>query len=198
MSQEEVFGPDQAKPRKGRIFLVLGLLLLVAAPIAGFQGVNKLLSGMDRQFDFQRVVVPGSGRVRIDSLGEYKIFLETRSQVDGKVYDTSDDVGGLTVRMQWVEDGQEIPLAPSSFDFDYSFHGHEGHLIQTFQAERTGEALLEVDAEPGFAGQRVLAIGQLNFSELAGSAGMLIAAVLGGLLGLILLIVGLIRFLSSK
>jgi hypothetical protein len=198
MSQEEVFGQSQPKPRKGKIPLVLGLLLLVAAPIAGYSGITRLLSGLDKQLDFQRVVVPGSGTVQIKSPGQYKVFLETRSQVDGKVYDTSDDIGGLTLRMQWVEDGQEIPLVPASYGFNYTLHGHEGHLIQTFQADRTGEALLVADSSPEFTDQRVLAIGQLSFSQFAGSAGMLIGAVLGGLLGVILLIVGLIRYISSK
>jgi hypothetical protein len=196
---EETFDQQvQRKPRKGKIALTVGLILLVGGIAAAAVGGWNIYDTITSQFDFQRVVIPGQGEIHITQTGDYDVFLETRSRVDGKVYQMADDnVGGLAAKMTWADTDQEIELESPSSDFTYSFGAYEGRSLFKFHAEKTGKAILQAQYADGQGPQAVLAVGQVSMGELIGTILLLVLGVLAAFVGLITTIVGLIRFATS-
>jgi hypothetical protein len=196
---EETFDQQvQRKPRKGKIALTVGLILLVGGIAAAAVGGWNIYDTITSQFDLQRVLIPGQEEIRLAQTGDYDVFLETRSRVDGKVYQMADEnISGLEATLTWAETGEKIPLKSPSGDFTYSIGAYEGRALFQFHADKTGQAILQAQYADGQGPQAVLAVGQVSMGELIGTILLLVLGVLAAFVGLITTIVGLIRFATS-
>jgi len=117
------------------------------------------------QFDksLLRVVVPGEKAVALPNSGDYTIFHEHKTIVDGIVYSSSEDsISGLSCTMKDSRTGENVPLRPSSSNMNYSFGSTEGRSLFDFSLGGAGVFRLSClfpGAESGGA-KTVLAIGQ--------------------------------------
>jgi hypothetical protein len=116
--------------RKGYVFagavLVIGAIGLTAILYLGLSGLSM-----------QRVVVPGSGELVLDEPGRYTIYHESRSVMDGRVYDVA-DVSGLTVELVSAETGESVPLDAPGANTTYELRGRSRRGVHNLEIERPG------------------------------------------------------------
>ncbi len=110
-----------------------------------------------------RIVVPGEKAVVLPAAGNYTIFHEHRSFVDGVVYSSPEDsVTGLSCRMKDKDTGHGVRLEPSAANMTYSFGSREGRAVFGFKVDEGGPYIISC----GFEETRrdgvktVLAVGQ--------------------------------------
>lgn len=110
-----------------------------------------------------RVVVPGEKVVVLPAPGDYTIFHEHKTVVDGIVYSSSEDsITGLRCTLKNNLTNENVPLTPSSSNMTYSFGSKEGRSIFDFNAGKGGTFHLScLFPEAEHAGVKtVLAIGK--------------------------------------
>lgn len=138
--------------RKGYVFagvvLVLGAIGAAAILYLGLSGLSM-----------QRVVVPGSAELALDEPGRYTIYHESRSVMDGRVYDVA-DVSGLTVELVSAETGESVPLDAPGANTTYELRGRSGRAVLTFDVGRPGAYRLSADYPAGDGPETVLAVGR--------------------------------------
>jgi hypothetical protein len=124
-----------------------------------------------------QILVPGSADLELKTAGTYTIFHERTSQLDGRIY-TSTDVSGLRVTVRDVAGGRELAMRRPAGSSTYDFGGRSGVAILAFTVETPGTHRLVAAYEDGRSRpQAVLAVG---------------AGFIGGLVTTILLSVGLV------
>jgi hypothetical protein len=120
------------------------------------------------------VVVPGEAIVSLDQAGDYTIFHEARSVVDGTLYH-AEDISGLAVALHSAADGEGVALRHPGATTSYTIAGRSGTSIFSFAIARPGDYRLTAEYADGRREPRtVLAVGQ-------GVVGGLFAAILGTL-----------------
>ena len=175
----------------GRVGYVIAAVVLVAG-LAGMALVLYLgLSGLS----LQRVVVPGSGEVVLDEPGRYTIYHESRSVVDGRVYDV-EGVAGLTVELVSAETGESIPLEAPFGDTTYDFGGRSGRGVLAFDADRPGAYRLSADYPGGSGPETVLAVGGGLGRRIAMTVIGAIASAGGGFV--LALAIGILTFVRRR
>ncbi|QLY32153.1 hypothetical protein H0264_07725 [Nocardia huaxiensis] len=162
--------PAQQPPRitpSGWWFAVGALLIVVGVVGGAVLAISAFVGLANKVDDFQRVSVPGSSTVQLDS-GDYTIYLEGPDGGSGSVLVTAPD-------------GSEVTLEPYTSKVTYSFGGHDGEAEFSFTAKQSGS--YEVTTEG--SSTMTVAIG-------SGLGGGIVGAVLGALaLGLIGLFLGI-------
>jgi hypothetical protein len=114
--------------------------------------------------DLQQVVVPGSADLTLPKTGEYIIFYENRTVINGRFYSTGDDVPGLLIEVKNKTTGQDVATYSPDGSFSYSFGGRSGGSVMAFYIEQPG--IYELSAgypQNGNGPVAVLAVGS-NFS----------------------------------
>jgi hypothetical protein len=160
--------PDDAGPSQHPIgppgrgwYALAALVVLVGVPLFLFVLVSGLAGFIG---ELRQVVVPGTAELALTETGEYTIFHERRSVVDGQVYDTGDTPAGLQVRVTGPS-GASVALERSVANSRYSLGGRAGRSI--FSMYRLTAGYADGRAEP----RTVLAVGQ-------GTAGQLLVPIL--------------------
>lgn len=160
--------------RKGYVFAAA----VLAAGVVGFVLVLFLgLSGLS----MQRVVVPGSAELALEESGRYTIYHESRSVVDGRVYDVA-DVSGLTVELVSAETGESVPLDSPGANTTYDLRGRSGRGVLTFEVDRPGAYRLSADYPAGGGPETVLAVGKGIGTRIAMTVVGAIAIAIGSFL----------------
>lgn len=160
--------------RKGYVFAAA----VLAAGVVGFVLVLFLgLSGLS----MQRVVVPGSAELALEESGRYTIYHESRSVMDGRVYDV-DDVSGLTVELVSAETGESVPLDSPGANTTYDLRGRSGRGVLTFEVDRPGAYRLSADYPAGGGPETVLAVGKGIGTRIAMTVVGAIAIAIGSFL----------------
>ena len=93
--------------------------------------------------DAQRVVVPGSAELRLDKPGQYTIFHEYRSTIDGKSYDASLDLTALEVTVKVKDTGQPVQMVQAWRREKYNAMSRAGYSVYFFTIDRPGTYLLD-------------------------------------------------------
>ncbi|MBL1075858.1 hypothetical protein JK358_15790 [Nocardia sp. 2] len=159
----------------GALLIVVGVVGAIALAVSSFTGMSDKIDG------FQRVAIPGSGTVQLES-GSYTVYIEGPDGATGSVLITAPD-------------GSEVTLEPYSSKVTYSFGGHDGEAEFSFQATQSGT--YDVTTE-GPSGSNI-AIGEGLGGGIVGSVLGALALGLGGLfLGIIVLIVTAVKRSGSK
>ncbi|MCP4611573.1 MAG: hypothetical protein GY845_22920, partial [Planctomycetes bacterium] len=89
-----------------------------------------------------RFVVPGTEELDFDSTGEYTIFYEYRSSIDGKGYSTSESLKGVEVSLRSKDGIQSVPLFSSSWNTSYEIGSRAGKSLFEFEIEEPGTYIL--------------------------------------------------------
>ena len=169
-------------------FVVAGLIAL-----AGFAGalfyVMPRLGSADA--GMIRVVVPGSAVLTLDKAGQYTIYHEKKSTVDGRYY-ASETVSGLRLRLTDEATGASVKLTEPTMQSNYTIGNKSGASIYAFAIDRPSRYRLAADLAEGRSEPKaVLAIeqGMLGemFSLIFGTLAIAFAGL--GLAGAIVLVV---------
>jgi hypothetical protein len=144
-------------------FVVAGLIAL-----AGFAGalfyVMPRLGVADA--GMIRVVVPGNAVLTLDKAGQYTIYHEKKSTVDGRYY-ASETVSGLRLRLTDEATGTPVKLTEPAVAANYTIGNKTGSSIYAFMIDRAGRYRLAADlAEDRSEPKAVLSIEQGMLGEM--------------------------------
>jgi hypothetical protein len=121
-----------------------------------------------------QIVVPGSAELNLQR-GQYSVFLEEQSTVNGKIYSTTQSIDGLACRVSSVQNGTTIPIGKPRESATYSVSGRSGHSVLEFPIQQDGKYSLACDYGENSKGPEVVvAVG-------SGVGGAISRTVLGAL-----------------
>jgi hypothetical protein len=157
---------------------VAGIVIAIIVFVAAINGL------VDQVNDFQRVTLPGSDTVTLESAGGYTIYHE----FDGASSD-SGFAPGVSVTIAGP-DGEPVEVKTYDATVTYSWGGHEGIAVYSFTVDQPGDYTVSAEGETG-----QVAIGRGIGSSLVGgivgSLALGIGASLAG--GIIAIVVGIKR-----
>jgi hypothetical protein len=137
-------------------FVVIGVIAVASIVAAALYAMPRLDTVGS---DMIRVVVPGNAVLELDKPGDYVVYHEKHSTVDGRYY-ASDRVEGLRVRLT-TDTGAEVPVGEPKYSATYSIGNRSGTSIYSFTVDRPGRYRLVASLEGGRTEPKaVLAIGQ--------------------------------------
>ncbi len=133
------------------VIFIIGIISFVVVLVTG---ILSSVSNLDNQ-----VVVPGTRTIELNEPGNYNIYYEYISVVDGRVFETN-NINGLVCKLKNTETGEHIILKNSTANATYSVNGREGQSLFSFTIDKAG--IYEIDAayESGEGEEAVLAIGK--------------------------------------
>ncbi len=133
------------------VIFIIGIVLFVVVLVTGtLSSVNSL----DNQ-----VLVPGTRTIELKEPGDYNIYFEYKSVVDGRVFETS-TINGLVCKLKNTESGEYIKLENSIANSRYSVNGREGQSLFSFTIDKAGTYEIDASYESGEGEEAVLAIGK--------------------------------------
>jgi hypothetical protein len=158
-----------------------GLALLIV--VAGFAVFALSIYGgiSDMQSSLLQIVAPGNSELDLPDPGEYTIFYENNSYLDGKFYSTSEQISGLVVRVREKATGRELATYPAAGSFTYSMGSRSGRSIMAFKAPAAG--IYQINSSySGQAGPEiVLAVGTGVATGMISSIMLSLAALFGSI-----------------
>ena len=121
-----------------------------------------------------QIVVPGRTELNLQR-GQYSVFLEEQSMVNGKIYSTTESIAGLECRVTSVQSGSAVPIEKASMNTTYSVNGRSGHSVLEFPIQQDGRYAFGCDFGENSKGPEVVvAVG-------SGVGEAITSTVLGGL-----------------
>lgn len=136
----------------------LAVLIIVIgfAAFAGFmyQGISNM------QNDLLQMKAPGAAELNLSEAGEYTIFYENKSYLDGTVYNTEEEMPNLHVSLKEMATGNDLALHASNESLTYNIGDRSGRSIMAFEVARPGIYQLDASYSGGEGPQVVLAIGK--------------------------------------
>ena len=159
-------------------FIVAGVIAL-----AGFAGAFLYVKPRLAAFDDHtvRVVVPRNTVLVLDKPGNYTIYHEKKSTVDGRYY-ASDTVNGLSLALTAEATGAAVKLVEPRTETSYTIGNRSGTSIYAFTVDRPGRYRLAANLAGGSDNPKaVLAISQGMFGALMGAIFGAIAIAFAGL-----------------
>lgn len=146
-------GVPAAPPGRIWYIIAVAIFLIGMAAMAAFL-ITRLL---DMGEALTRFVVPGEQTLTLEA-GEYTVFHEPQSVIDGKIY-SGGSLSGMTVTVTGP-DGGVVPVSGSTTGGRYTLGGHTGFAVFDFAAASPGDYVIAgryADDAPG--PQTVLAVG---------------------------------------
>ena len=126
---------------------------VVAAGLALF--AILLYVSSERYVPNIRAAVPGTHQIVLEKPGEYAVYYEYESVIDGRVYSTERTLSGLFIRLRRVGDPEPLELSRPSRRGTYDARGRAGGEILRFEIDEPGSyELTAVYQEPGGHGSR--------------------------------------------
>ncbi|HEY1798540.1 MAG TPA: hypothetical protein VGG57_20675 [Stellaceae bacterium] len=130
--------------------------LLLGLAVAAWVGWGAVT---DVRNAFARIVVPGTGFVTLSKPGTYLVFHETRSHIDGRIYEAK-DIPGMTVEVVPDAGGTPIPARPPNLHSTYTVGSSAGESLLEFTITEPGNYRVTARYADGQNGPKtVLAIG---------------------------------------
>ncbi|HMG40666.1 MAG TPA: hypothetical protein VK611_05025 [Acidimicrobiales bacterium] len=183
--------PSSTEPLKpnGWWYVVAATLGIGGIVLAVVIGVRTAQTYSDRIGDFQRVDVPGSGTVTLDS-GNYSVYQEFDGANDDFRFDPS-----VTVNLT-APDGSAVDLDSYSGTVTYADgDGHEGEALFTFRAEESGDYRVSAEGDS----ESVIAVGPgIGGGLVAGIIGALLSGFVGVIAGVVVAIIVAVKRSGSK
>ena len=177
--------PAGTAPPPGRIWYLVGFAIFIAGMATMAIFLFSSLTAM--QDGLTRFVVPGERTLALVA-GDYTIFHEAQSVIDGRIY-ASEGLGGLAVSVAGP-DGGGVPLTAAGSG-RYTFGGHSGYAVFNFTAAAPGNYTIAARYDDGAAGpETVLAVGAGFLSSLLGTIFGALAFAFGGAIIAAIIIVG--------
>jgi hypothetical protein len=137
-----------------------GLAVLVI--IIGFAafGLSIYTVSSDTEGGLLQMAAPGSADLSLAEPGEYIIFYENNSYLDGKFYSTGEQISGLEIHVKEKATGLDLATYPAKSRFSYSLGSRSGRSIMAFNAARSGIYQLNATYSGGAGPTVVLAVGK--------------------------------------
>lgn len=85
-----------------------------------------------------QIVVPGEKDLNLAEPGEYTIFLEEQSVVDGRFYSAKGAINGLKCTVASKPDNEELPLRNPASSVTYTLSNRSGRSILQFDVPSAG------------------------------------------------------------
>ncbi len=170
---------DRNNVQPGIWYYGLAVLIIVLG-FAAFAG--SIYSGItDAESGLLQMVAPGGADLNLSEPGEYIIFYENNSYMNGKFYSTSEQISGLEIHVREKATGLDLATYPAKSSFTYSLGSRSGRSIMAFTTPRAG--IYQVNASySGRAGPRiVLAIGKGIVEGIFSSIMISLAALFGSI-----------------
>ncbi len=139
------------------MYVISGLIFIIGIISFVVVLVTGILSSVN-SFDNQ-VLVPGTRNIELKEPGDYNIYFEYRSIVDGRVFETS-NINGLVCKLKNIDSGEYIRLENSTVNSSYSVNGREGRSLFSFTIDKAGTYEIDASYESGDGEEAVLAIGK--------------------------------------
>lgn len=152
------------------VFLIGSLL----AGVLAWRFVSGLVNLTD---SLTQVVAPGSADLALTETGDYTIFYEYQSVVDGRIYLTGEAVPGLDVSLISKESASQVQLSPPGASTSYSVGDRSGISVLGFSIDQPGVYELSASYPAGQTGPEVvLAVGPGIGRDILASLGSLLGA----------------------
>lgn len=130
----------------GLPFLLLGMGLF---GYTLFQGITHAADSLTQ------VVVPGTAELALHR-GTYTVFLEEESEVNGKIYSTTQPVDGLACRVSSAQNGSAIAVRRPNMNTTYSVGERSGHSVLEFLINQDGNYTFACDYGENAPGPEVV------------------------------------------
>ncbi len=136
---------QKIKPSRWYFALAAGIFLAgiaIASLVMGIgaEGFFTLVKDFDSDTGavLQRVVVPGSGELDLSEAGEYTIFYEYRSEVNGVEYHTGSNLPEMDCSLTAGE--TEVLVSPSytHANYQFDFKDRAGVAVMQFEIDQPG------------------------------------------------------------
>jgi len=147
------------------------LFFLIGGGVFAYTMFHGLMHVTD---SLTQVVVPGRAELNLKP-GQYSVFLEEQSTVNGKIYSTTQSIDGLACRVSSMQTGTSIAIEKPSMNTTYSVNGRSGHSVLEFPIQQDGRYAFACDyGESSKGPEVVVAVG-------TGVGGAISRTVIGGL-----------------
>lgn len=154
------------------LIIVVGFSIFAWSIYSSFSDMGSELS---------QVVMPGGSDLDLKEPGEYTVFYENQTYVNGKFYSTGAQIPGLQIRVSEKATGRELSTYPTPGGFTYSFGGRFGQSITTFRVERPGIYQINAFYPSGKGPEVVLAVGRGFAEGIFSSVAIALAALFGSM-----------------
>lgn len=158
-----------------------GLAVLIIF-IGFFAFAASIYSGItDAQSSLLRMVAPASADLFLSEPGEYTIFYENNSYVNGKFYSTGEQMPGLQIHVRDEATGSDLVTYPANGGVTYSLDSRSGRSIMAFRIEHAGSYQINA-SYPGKEGPAVvLAVGKGTIEGILSSIMISFVALFGSI-----------------
>lgn len=136
----------------------LAVLVIVIGFAAFGLSIYTVIS--DTEGGLLQMTAPGSADLPLVEPGEYIIFYENNSYLDGKFYSTGGQISGLAVQVKEKATGLDLATYPTNASFSYSLGSRSGRSIMAFTAPRPGIYQLNASYSGKAGPTVVLAVGK--------------------------------------
>ncbi|AET64058.1 hypothetical protein [Methanothrix harundinacea] len=142
-----------------------------------FSAISEIGDGLTR------IEAPGTSELNLQEVGDYTIYYENRSFLDGRFYSAGEGVPpGLVIEVVDLTSGEGVDLRPPAGEVTYDFAGRSGRSIATFEVQRPGTFRIDSGYPAGSEGPKaVLAIGTDFFRGALYKIGLGLAALFGSI-----------------
>jgi len=163
-----------------RDLALAALVVITGLFIFGWMAYSAL---SDIGGDLVQMAAPGTAELDLEKAGEYTIFYEDVSVVEGRFYSTGETVPpGLVIELLDLSTGEKLDLSPPFGSSTYTFAGRSGRSIAAFEVDHPGIYRMTASYPPGREGpQVVLAVGTGLFGGIISKIVVAIAALFGSI-----------------
>ncbi|MHB8118208.1 MAG: hypothetical protein ACYDHX_05725 [Methanothrix sp.] len=155
-------------------------VLIIFIGFAAFAG--SIYAGIsDAESGLLQIAAPGGANLNISEPGEYIIFYENNSYMNGKFYSTSEQISGLEILVREKATGLDLATYPAKGSFTYSLGSRSGRSITAFKALRAGIYQVNTSYSGREGPEVVLAIGKGIVEGIFSSIMISLAALFGSI-----------------
>jgi hypothetical protein len=161
------------------------VVLILAGAVSLGLGVRGLSGFPD---ELTRVAAPGQSHLTLDP-GDYVIFYEYRSVVNGEVVNGPEQPPGMTTAMVAADTRTPVQLRSPSGETSYAVGGRAGRSIAEFTIDRPGDYVIASRYDAGEGPSLVLGVGH---DPLRSIVAEFLIGIVGLIVGVTVLIVSVV------
>ncbi|MBV8172492.1 MAG: hypothetical protein JO219_11240 [Candidatus Eremiobacteraeota bacterium] len=140
--------------RTTALWYALGVLVMVGGVAAAVAGTIDQLKRLEASF--VRFVVPGAYDMQVAQSGQYVLYYEYETAVNGESFQTPESTD-ITCRVA-DPGGKPLQVVPATFETEYAFGGHTGRAIGQFLAAAPGVYVITCAHGSGKGEREALAV----------------------------------------
>ncbi len=154
------------------LIIIIGFAAFAASI---YSGISEAQSGL------QQIAAPGEADLFLQGPGEYMIFYENNSYMDGRFYSTGEQISGLEIHVREKATGHNIATYPANTSFTYSLGSRSGRAMMAFNIERAGIYQFNASYSGRMGPEVVLAVGKGMVEGLFSSIMISLLALFGSI-----------------